>query len=136
MPAGGGRGAVPRRGRELAGYVAILDRGRIVAEGTGQELKQRIPGGRVDLNFADAATQMAAAEAMQLPVRDDDALALQIPTDGNVMTLRRVLRELDDAGIDVVNLAIHIPDLDDVFLALTGQHDPSQNLRSESEHQA
>lgn len=118
---------------ELADRVAILDRGTIVAEGTARELKQRIPGGRIELNFADAATQLAAAGAMQLPVRDDDAVTLQIPTDGNVATLRRVLRDLDDAGVDVVDLAIHTPDLDDVFLALTGQHDRSQQSRTEKE---
>jgi ABC-2 type transport system ATP-binding protein len=118
---------------ELADRVAILDRGSIVAEGTARELKQRIPGGRIELNFADAATQLAAAEAMQLPVREEDAVTLQIPTDGNVATLRRVLRDLDDAGVDVVDLAIHTPDLDDVFLALTGQHDRSQHLRTEKE---
>jgi ABC-2 type transport system ATP-binding protein len=118
---------------ELADRVAILDRGSIVAEGTARELKQRVPGGRIELNFADAATQLAAAGAMQLPVRDDDAVTLQIPTDGNVATLRRVLRDLDDAGVDVVDLAIHTPDLDDVFLALTGQHDRSQQPRTEQE---
>ncbi len=69
-------------------------------------------------------------------MRDDDALTLQIPTDGNVTTLSRVLRELDDAGVDVVDLAIHTPDLDDVFLALTGQHDRSEKPRSEKEPQA
>jgi ABC-2 type transport system ATP-binding protein len=120
----------------LADRVAILDRGRIVAEGTAQELKQRIPGGHIDLSFADAAAQLTAAGATGLPVRDDDALTLQIPTDGNIATLRRVLRELDDAGVDVVDLAIHTPDLDDVFLALTGQHDRSQKPRSEKEPQA
>jgi ABC-2 type transport system ATP-binding protein len=121
---------------QLADRVAILDRGRIVAEGPPQELKQRIPGGRIDLSFADTATQRAAAEAMQLPVRDDAGLTLQIPTDGNVATLRRALRELDDAGVDVVDLAIHTPDLDDVFLALTGQHDGPRKLPSEEEPQA
>src|SRR5262249_10308366 len=101
---------------QLADRVAILDRGRIVAEGTAQELKQRVPGGRIDLSFADAPTQLAAARAMQLPVRDDDAVTLEIPSHGNVATLRHALRELDDAGVDVVDLAIHNPDLDDVFL--------------------
>jgi ABC-2 type transport system ATP-binding protein len=118
---------------QLADRVAILDRGRVVAEGTAQELKQRIPGGRIDLSFPDAPTQLAAAEAMQLPVRDDGALTLQIPTDGNVTTLRRVLRELDDADIDVVDLAIHTPDLDDVFLALTGRGAQSAQSRTEEE---
>jgi ABC-2 type transport system ATP-binding protein len=120
---------------QLADRVAILDRGHIVAEGTAHELKQRIPGGRIDLSFADAATQLAAAGAMQLPASDDDAVTLQIPTDGNVATLRRVLRELDDAGVDVVDLAIHTADLDDVFLALTGHHDRSPNPRCGEEPQ-
>jgi len=121
---------------ELADRVAILDRGSIVAEGTVRELKQRIPGGRIELNFADAATQLAAAGAMQLPVREDDAVTLEIPTDGNVATLRRVLRDLDDAGVDVVDLSIHTPDLDDVFLALTGQEDVSHKPRTEQEVEA
>jgi ABC-2 type transport system ATP-binding protein len=125
---------------QLADRVAILDRGRIVAHGTAHELKQRIPGGRIDLSFADAATRLAAAGAMQLPARgderDDDLLTLQIPTDGSVSTLRRVLRRLDDAGVDVVDLAIHTPDLDDVFLALTGQPERSQKPGCESEPQA
>jgi ABC-2 type transport system ATP-binding protein len=120
---------------QLADRVAILDRGRLVAEGTAQELKRLIPGGRIDLSFADAATQLAAAEAMRLPARNEDAITLQIPTDGNVATLRRVLRELDEAGIDVVDLAIHTPDLDDVFLAITGRHDRSQKPRGEKEPQ-
>jgi ABC-2 type transport system ATP-binding protein len=118
---------------KLADQVAILDRGRLVAQGTPQELKQRIPGGRIDLRFAEAATQRAAATAMQLPVRDEDALTLQIPTDGNIATLRHLLRELDDVAVDVVDLAIHTPDLDDVFLALTGQPDRSQQPRSDEE---
>jgi ABC-2 type transport system ATP-binding protein len=60
---------------------------------------------------------------------------LQIPTDGNVATLRRVLRDLDDAGVDVVDLAIHTPDLDDVFFALTGRGaDPAQSTTEEEVH--
>ena len=120
----------------LTDRVAILDGGRIVAEGTAHELKQLIPGGRIDLSFADATTRLAAAEALQLPVGDDEGLTLQIPTESNVATLRRVLREFDDADLDVVDLSIHTPDLDDVFLALTGQHDGSQNPRTEREPQA
>ena len=107
----------------LADRIAILDRGRIVAQGTAQELKRRIPGGRIDLSFADAAAQRAAAAALELPVRDDEALTLQIPTDGNAATLRRVLRDLDEADVDVDDLTIHTPDLDDVFFALTGRQD-------------
>ena len=110
----------------LADRVAILDGGRLIAQGTTQELKRLIPGGRIDLRFADAAKQRAGAEALQVPVPDGEAVALQVPTDGNVATLRRVLRELDESGVDVDELAIHDPDLDDVFLALTGRHDESE----------
>jgi ABC-2 type transport system ATP-binding protein len=109
----------------LADRVAILDQGRIVAQGTAQELKARIPGGHIDLTFADADAQLAAAGALEVPVHDADALTLQIPTDGNVATLRRVLRELDDVAVDVVDLSIHTPDLDDVFFALTGRQERS-----------
>jgi ABC-2 type transport system ATP-binding protein len=115
----------------LADRVAILDRGHLVAQGSAQELKQRIPGGRIDLRFADATAQLAAAGALDIPVPDGDVLTLQIPTDGNVATLRRVLRELDEAAVDVDGLAIHTPDLDDVFLTLTGRPDASGELGSE-----
>jgi len=110
----------------LTDRVAILDGGRLIAQGTTQELKRLIPGGRIDLRFADAAKQRAGAEALQVPVPDGEAVALQVPTDGNVATLRRVLRELDESGVDVDELAIHDPDLDDVFLALTGRHDENE----------
>jgi ABC-2 type transport system ATP-binding protein len=58
---------------------------------------------------------------------------LQIPTDGNVATLRRVLRDLDEADVDVVDLAIHTPDLDDVFFALTGRDGYATESRTEEE---
>jgi ABC-2 type transport system ATP-binding protein len=120
----------------LADRVAILDRGRLIAQGTTQELKRLVPGGRIDLTFADTATQFAGAEALQIPVRDGDALTLEIPTDGNVATLRRVLRELDESDVDVAELAIHTPDLDDVFLALIGRHDASDQPGDDEEPQA
>jgi ABC-2 type transport system ATP-binding protein len=117
----------------LADRVAILDRGRLIAQGTTQELKRLVPGGRIDLTFADAAGQLAGAEALDVPVRDGDALTLQVPTDGNVATLRRVLRELDESDVDVAELAIQTPDLDDVFLVLTGRHDDSDQPENDEE---
>jgi ABC-2 type transport system ATP-binding protein len=118
---------------KLADRVAILDRGRLVAQGTAQELKQRVPGGCIDLRFADAGAQLVAAGALQMPLPDHDPPSLQIPTDGNVATLRRVLRDLDEADVDVVDLAIHTPDLDDVFLALTGRDAHAAQSRREEE---
>ena len=118
---------------KLADRVAILDRGRLVAEGSAQELKQRIPGGRIELRFADTEAQLVAGDALGMPAPDQDSPNLQIPTDGNVATLRRVLRELDEAGVDVVDLAIHTPDLDDVFFALTGRDALAAESRTEEE---
>jgi ABC-2 type transport system ATP-binding protein len=108
---------------QLADRVAILDRGNLVAQGSAQELKRRVPGGRIDLTFADAAAQRTASAVLSVAVPDADegVLTVQIPTDGNVSTLRRVLRQLDEAAVDVVDLSIHTPDLDDVFLTLTGR---------------
>jgi ABC-2 type transport system ATP-binding protein len=117
----------------LADRVAILDRGRLVAEGSAQELKQRIPGGRIDVQFADTDAQLVAADALGIPIPEQDAPSLQIATDGNVATLRRVLRDLDEAGVDVVDLAIHTPDLDDVFFALTGRDADAAESRTEEE---
>ena len=106
---------------QLADRVAVLDGGRIVAEGTPAELKARIPGGHVELSFASRAEFDAAALALAPTGRDDDALTLQLPGDGRVSTLRTLLRRLDDADVDVESLSVHTPDLDDVFFALTGK---------------
>ncbi len=112
---------------QLADRVAILDAGRLVAVGSAKELKRRIPGGRIDLTFADADAQRTASGVLRVPGGDDDDLTLQISTDGNVGSLRRILRELDQASIDVVDLSIHTPDLDDVFFALTGRESQSED---------
>ena len=106
---------------QLAHRVAVLDGGRIVAEGTPAELKARVPGGHVDLAFADRAEFDAAARVLAPTGRDDDALTLQLPGDGRVSTLRALLRQLDDASVEVEALTVHTPDLDDVFFALTGK---------------
>jgi ABC-2 type transport system ATP-binding protein len=108
---------------ELADRIALLDHGRLVAEGTADELKRRIPGGHIRLEFASADGLDAAARTLGAPTRDDEALTLQIPSDGSVESLRALLDRLDGQSIEVGGLSIHTPDLDDVFLTLTGQPD-------------
>jgi len=108
---------------ELADRIALLDHGRLVAEGTADELKRRIPGGHIRLQFAYPDGLESAARTLGEAVRDDEALTLQVPSDGSVKSLRALLSRLDDESIEVDGLSIHTPDLGDVFLTLTGQPD-------------
>jgi len=103
----------------LADRIGVLDGGRLVAEGTAAELKRRVPGGHVSVQFTDPAGLAAAAAAHPGAVSDTDALTLQVPSDGSIAGLRRVLDGLDDDG--VAGLTVESADLDDVFLALTGR---------------
>jgi ABC-2 type transport system ATP-binding protein len=105
---------------ELADRIAVLHDGRIAAEGTAEELKRLVPGGHVRLRFTDPATYRAAATALSGSTGDDEALALQVPSDGSQRALRTVLDRLDGAGVEADELTVHTPDLDDVFFALTG----------------
>ena len=106
---------------ELADQVALLDHGRLIAEGTPEALKRRVPGGHVRLQFADQEGLKSAARALGASARDDDALTLEVPSDGGVRSLRGLLDQIDGASVEVDSLSVHLPDLDDVFLALTGQ---------------
>ena len=104
----------------LADRIAVLDHGRIVAAGTPEQLKSRIPGGHVQLQFAGPRDLESAAEALGAASRDDEALTLQVPGDGSLRSLRALLDRLDGAQVEVGGLSIHTPDLDDVFFSLTG----------------
>ena len=106
---------------ELADMVAVLDRGRIVAQGTPAELKRRISGGHAELQFAEPVALRAAADILPNATPDNDQLTLQVPGDGTVASLRQLLDTLHNARIDVASLSLHTPDLDDVFFAVTGR---------------
>jgi ABC-2 type transport system ATP-binding protein len=107
---------------QLADRIAVLDQGQIVAEGTPDELKSRIPGGHVRLHFAGPDSLRSAAELFPGSAPDPDQLVLRVPADGTVDSLRELLDELYQARIGVERLSIHTPDLDDVFFAVTGAH--------------
>jgi ABC-2 type transport system ATP-binding protein len=106
----------------LADRIALVDGGRIVAEGTAAELKQRVSGHRLDLVLADPAAFDAVARVLadRALLPDRDRLALSVATDGSAAHVRALLDELDPARRAVARFALHSATLDDVFLTLTG----------------
>jgi ABC-2 type transport system ATP-binding protein len=119
----------------LANRIALLDCGKLVAQGTPAELKRLVPGGSVRLEFGSLEALDRADRALGTrdgadagtsavtTTRDEQGLALQVPGDGGVHALRTLLDRLDDASIEVVGLSVRPVDLDDVFLSLTGRSD-------------
>ncbi|CAM3033032.1 ATP-binding cassette domain-containing protein [Prescottella defluvii] len=105
---------------ELADRIAVLDAGRIVAEGTADELKELVPGGHVEITVHDPAQLARASAALSDAVVDLDNSTLQIPTDGSIRSLKALLDRIDDPALSVDRFTLHTPDLDDVFFALTG----------------
>ncbi|NIH78504.1 ATP-binding cassette domain-containing protein [Amycolatopsis viridis] len=114
---------------QLADRIAVLDRGKLVAEGTPGELKRMIPGGHVRFRFPDAERLAAATRVLPDGTPDEENLTLRLPSDGGVKSLRTVLDRLDDYAIEVEEFSVHTPDLDDVFLALTGHSHTEADAR-------
>jgi ABC-2 type transport system ATP-binding protein len=105
----------------LADRIAVLDQGRLVAQGTPAELKRLISGSHVRLRFTGDRELDIATHLLPGATRDDeDDLILRVPSDGGAESVRALLNELDAHSIEVGEFSVHTPDLDDVFLALTG----------------
>jgi ABC-2 type transport system ATP-binding protein len=113
----------------LADRIAVLDQGRLVAQGTPGELKRQVPGSHVLLRFTGVAGLDKAAGVLAGSTRDEEDLTLRVPSDGGVKSLRALLNELDEQSIDVEEFSVHTPDLDDVFLALTGHANTEEIAR-------
>jgi ABC-2 type transport system ATP-binding protein len=113
---------------QLAGRIAVLDRGRVVAEGTPDELKRRIPGGHVQLHFRDLAGLEGAASVLGEASRDEAALVLRVPADGTPRSVKAVLDRLGQQALGADRITVHTPDLDDVFFALTGHAQHEQEI--------
>jgi ABC-2 type transport system ATP-binding protein len=111
----------------LSDRIAVLDRGRVVAQGSPAELKRRVPGGHVLLHFDNPMTVRSAARLFDDASPDEENLVLQVPGDGTAASLRVLLNRLDAAGVDVDRVSIHAADLDDVFFAVTS-HAGSEQL--------
>jgi ABC-2 type transport system ATP-binding protein len=115
---------------QLADDIVVIDHGRVVAHGTPDQLKARVGGHRIELQLTNPTQTDAAAHALgdlaaSPPVTDHDG-GLVIPITGGAAPIAAVIRTLDSAGIDVADLVVRRPTLDDVFLTLTAtqQLDP------------
>jgi ABC-2 type transport system ATP-binding protein len=106
----------------LADRIAVLDQGHLVAQGTPGELKRQVPGSYVRLRFAGEFELDSAMRILTDSTRDDEEdLTLRVPSDGGAKAVRVLLDQLDAHSIEVEEFSVHTPDLDDVFLALTGR---------------
>ncbi|MEV6928617.1 ATP-binding cassette domain-containing protein [Dactylosporangium sp. NPDC051485] len=111
----------------LAARIAMVDHGRVVAEGSPAELKARFGEQRLDLDLANQAALEAAAALLGTRVvqRDDARLTLGVTTDGSAAHVRAVLDEIDPSGAAVRRFTLHSATLDDVFLSLTARKEPA-----------
>jgi len=110
----------------LADSIAVVDRGKVIARGTSDELKTQVGGERLQLVVHDRARLADAARiltrlALAAPSVDERTRELLAPIQGGAKLLVETVRELDNAGIAVDDLALRRPTLDDVFLTLTGK---------------
>lgn len=111
---------------QLADRIAVMDTGRVIAEGTPAELKARIGGDQVDVVLRDATHLSEVAALLSrvtdgTPETDEDGFRVSAPVTGRAAALTVILRALDTAGIEVEDVAVRRPTLDEVFLRLTGR---------------
>ena len=117
---------------QLADRVAIIDGGRLVADGTPDELKQQIGGRRLDIELADAANyaEVIAYLGERATHTDVERLTIGVTVNGNAPEVRSLLDELDPHRQRISRFAVHAASLDDVFLSLTGHRAPERETAS------
>ena len=107
---------------QLADRIAVIDNGRVIAEGTANELKEKVGKERIELSFASDTIYAKAKKALtkETTKEDDERRTISISNDTGVKKLKSLLETLEKANVSVDSLSLHKPTLDDVFLKLTG----------------
>ncbi|MEU9305141.1 ATP-binding cassette domain-containing protein [Streptomyces sp. NPDC048269] len=126
---------------QLAHRVAVIDKGRLIADGTPDELKRKVGGDRIEVSVADTAdlpavTRALAATGVERPVVDEESRTVSVALTGGIKVIATVSAELEAAGVEPVDFAVRRSSLDDVFLALTGQPTITPGPGAPSEEQA
>ncbi|MCW2685024.1 MAG: drrA [Blastococcus sp.] len=109
----------------LADRMVVIDRGRVIARGTGDELKAQVGGQRLEFTLGSVAdladvTARLRSLALEEPRSDEQSRRLSLPVRGGTEVLAEALRLLEGSGVEVLDVGLRRPDLDDVFLTLTG----------------
>jgi ABC-2 type transport system ATP-binding protein len=111
----------------LADRIAVIDRGRVIADGVPEQLKSKVGGNQIEVvvrgdDDLSAAAAVVGRAAGGEPEVDRDSRRVKAPVRDRVTALTEVVRALDDAGIGAEDIALRRPTLDEVFLRLTGHH--------------
>jgi len=120
---------------QLADQIAVIDNGRIIAQGTADELKSKVGKDRLELTIAKNSDFEAAVKIVDSPtlIKNAEERTLVISMEGDVSDVKNVLDKMEKAGVKVETLSLHKPTLDDVFMNLTGHKAEEAKATAEGE---